>query len=59
MFNTSQWRHYLKGAVGLVSCLGGFGSNEAMLKVRTHCCTVPAQALCRLCHCLPRELVML
>lgn len=33
VFNTSLWRHYLKGAVGLVSCLGGFGSNEAMLKV--------------------------
>ena len=28
-----QWREQLQGAVGVVSCLGGFGSNEFMLKV--------------------------
>ena len=31
-----QWREQLQGAVGVVSCLGGFGSNEFMLKVSTH-----------------------
>lgn len=30
-----QWREQLQGAVGVVSCLGGFGSNEYMLKVYT------------------------
>ncbi|KAL3163381.1 hypothetical protein ABBQ32_009766 [Trebouxia sp. C0010 RCD-2024] len=28
-----QWREQLQGAVGVVSCLGGFGSNEFMLKI--------------------------
>lgn len=28
-----QWRDQLQGAVGVVSCLGGFGSNAFMLKV--------------------------
>ena len=37
VFNTSSWKRYLKGAVGLVTCLGGFGSNEAMLKVCSRC----------------------
>ena len=37
-----QWRDQLQGAVGVVSCLGGFGSNEFMLKVHTHpLCFVP------------------
>ena len=37
-----QWRDQLQGAVGVVSCLGGFGSNEFMLKVHTHpLCLVP------------------
>lgn len=33
VFNPSSWRDQLKGAIGLVSCLGGFGSNEFMFKV--------------------------
>lgn len=32
-FEPEQWREQLQGAVGVVSCLGGFGSNEFMLKV--------------------------
>ncbi|KAL3131927.1 hypothetical protein ABBQ38_007628 [Trebouxia sp. C0009 RCD-2024] len=28
-----QWREQLQGAVGVVSCLGAFGSNEFMLKI--------------------------
>lgn len=34
-FEPEQWREQLQGAVGVVSCLGGFGSNEFMLKVCT------------------------
>lgn len=33
-----QWREQLQGAVGVVSCLGAFGSNEFMLKV--HMCPI-------------------
>jgi len=33
-FEPDQWRDQLQGAVGVVSCLGGFGSNDFMLKVR-------------------------
>ena len=32
-FEPEQWRDQLQGAVGVVSCLGGFGSNDFMLKV--------------------------
>lgn len=32
-FETEQWRDQLQGAVGVVTCLGGFGSNEFMLKI--------------------------
>lgn len=32
-FEPGQWRDQLQGAVGVVSCLGGFGSNDFMLKV--------------------------
>ena len=35
-FEPDQWRDQLQGAVGVVSCLGGFGSNEFMLKVKMH-----------------------
>lgn len=35
VFNPPQWRHKLKGAIGVMSCLGGFGSNEFMYKVPT------------------------
>lgn len=31
-FEPEQWRDQLQGAVGVVSCLGGFGSNDFMLK---------------------------
>ncbi len=44
-FEPDQWRDQLQGAVGVVSCLGGFGSNDFMLKVccfrpRPHCLSV-------------------
>lgn len=32
-FEPDQWRDQLQGAVGVVSCLGGFGSNDFMLKI--------------------------
>ena len=32
-FEPDEWRDQLQGAVGVVSCLGGFGSNDFMLKV--------------------------
>ncbi|DBA98413.1 TPA: hypothetical protein ACH3X3_012425 [Trebouxia sp. C0006] len=32
-FEPEQWRDQLQGAVGVVSCLGGFGSNDFMLKI--------------------------
>lgn len=32
-FEPEQWRDQLQGAVGVVSCLGAFGSNDFMLKV--------------------------
>ena len=35
-FDPEQWREQLQGAVGVVSCLGGFGSNDFMLKVCSH-----------------------
>ena len=35
-FEPEQWREQLEGAVGVVSCLGGFGSNEFMLKVGSY-----------------------
>lgn len=31
-----QWRWALEGALGVVSCVGAFGSNDYMLKV-CHC----------------------
>ena len=34
-FEAEQWRDQLQGAVGVVTCLGGFGSNEFMLKVQS------------------------
>lgn len=35
-FEPEQWQEQLQGAVGVVSCLGGFGSNEFMLKVSVY-----------------------
>ncbi|KAL0026968.1 hypothetical protein WJX79_003842 [Trebouxia sp. C0005] len=32
-FEPDEWRDQLQGAVGVVSCLGGFGSNDFMLKI--------------------------
>lgn len=32
-FDPASWRSELKGAVGVVSTLGGFGSNDFMYKV--------------------------
>ena len=29
-----SWSRQLDGAVGVISCLGGFGTNEAMFKAR-------------------------
>ena len=28
IFNGDSWRHELKGATGVISCVGAFGSNE-------------------------------
>ncbi|KAK9828046.1 hypothetical protein WJX81_004543 [Elliptochloris bilobata] len=33
VFDVSAWSRQLDGAVGVISCLGGFGSNEAMYKI--------------------------
>lgn len=33
VFDVNSWKPHLEGAVGLVSCLGGFGSNDFMYKV--------------------------
>ena len=33
VFQPEVWRSQLQGGVGVVSCLGGFGSNDSMLKV--------------------------
>lgn len=33
VFDTGAWRDHLKGAVGVISCLGAFGSNDFMQKV--------------------------
>lgn len=35
VFNVNTWKSQLEGAIGVVSCLGGFGSNEFMFKVDT------------------------
>ena len=34
VFDVPSWSRQLDGAVGVISCLGGFGTNEAMFKVR-------------------------
>lgn len=33
VFDVNQWKSQLEGAIGVVSCLGGFGSNDFMYKV--------------------------
>lgn len=33
VFDPSSWRSQLQGATGVISTLGGFGSNEWMYKV--------------------------
>lgn len=33
VFDVPSWSRQLDGAVGVISCLGGFGTNEAMFKV--------------------------
>lgn len=33
VFQPEVWRSQLQGGVGVVSCLGAFGSNDFMLKV--------------------------
>lgn len=33
VFDVKQWKSQLEGTIGLVSCLGGFGSNDFMYKV--------------------------
>lgn len=33
VFDPASWRSQLQGAVGVISTLGGFGSNDAMFKV--------------------------
>lgn len=37
VFDPSTWRDQLQGATGVISTLGGFGSNAWMYKVH-HCC---------------------
>ena len=34
VFNPSSWQDLLPGSMGLITCLGAFGSNDFMLKVR-------------------------
>ncbi len=34
MFEPTSWRQHLQGAVGVISTLGGFGSNDFMFKAR-------------------------
>ena len=34
VFDIPSWRSQLEGTVGVVSCLGAFGSNDFMYKVR-------------------------
>jgi uncharacterized protein YbjT (DUF2867 family) len=33
VFDVARWRPQLQGTVGVISCLGGFGSNEFMHKI--------------------------
>lgn len=33
----STYKHLFANCMGVVSCVGAFGSNETMLKVRLHC----------------------
>ena len=47
-FEPEQWRDQLQGAVGVVSCLGGFGSNDFMLKA----CHLDSSSTLHLFRCL-------
>ena len=33
VFDVASWRDQLQGAVGVISCLGAFGSNDFMQKI--------------------------
>lgn len=33
VFDVAAWRDQLQGAVGVISCLGAFGSNDFMQKI--------------------------
>lgn len=39
MFDTASWRGQLPGTIGVISCLGAFGSNDFMQKVLAWCAT--------------------